>query len=342
MKHKISAFSTLCLFIAAFMLVISLFFPIWKIELDAPQYPEGLELHIWANRIAGDVDVINGLNHYIGMKTLHSDDFVEFRILPYIIGVYALIFLLNAIVRSKKMLYFVLAAFILFGIVAMVDFWLWEYNYGHDLDPNAAIKVPGMAYQPPLIGFKQLLNFGAYSIPHTGGWLFIGSGVLVLIAVLNESGILNKKSQRKNVARNAIVANLFILLFSSCSSDQPDPIRINSDDCDFCRMTISDGRFGAEVVTNKGRVYKFDDFSCLKKFVNEQGNAGIKKYYIADYTKDNTLIDATGAWYVHDDELKSPMLGNIAAFSSREDAAEYSKKNDRSVSNWTEMKVVAD
>jgi len=49
--------------------------------------------------------------------------------------------------------------FVLFGIIAMVDFWRWEYDYGHDLDPNAAIIVPGMAYQPPLIGFKQLLNF---------------------------------------------------------------------------------------------------------------------------------------------------------------------------------------
>ena len=61
----------------------------------------------------------------------------------------------------------------------MVDFWLWEYDYGHDLDPAAAIKVPGMAYQPPLIGFKQLLNFGAYSIPASGGWIFIGVGVIV-------------------------------------------------------------------------------------------------------------------------------------------------------------------
>ena len=79
-----------------------------------------------------------------------------------------------------------LVAFIIFGIVAMVDFWIWEYNYGHDLDPNAAIKVPGMAYQPPLIGFKQLLNFGAYSIPDIGGWLFIGAGVLMVAAFFKD------------------------------------------------------------------------------------------------------------------------------------------------------------
>lgn len=84
------------------------------------------------------------------------------------------------------MLYYVLGAFVLFGVVAMVDFWLWEYDYGHNLDPNAAIKVPGMAYQPPLIGFKQLLNFGAYSIPNIGGWLFVAAGVLLVIASVIE------------------------------------------------------------------------------------------------------------------------------------------------------------
>ncbi len=64
--------------------------------------------------------------------------------------------------------------FVCFGMVAMADFWKWEYNYGHTLNPDAAIIVPGMSYQPPLIGFKQLLNFGAYSIPDTGGWIFVG------------------------------------------------------------------------------------------------------------------------------------------------------------------------
>ena len=76
--------------------------------------------------------------------------------------------------------------FLLFGIVAMVDFWRWEYNYGHNLDPNAAIIVPGMAYQPPLIGFKQLLNFGAYSIPDVGGWLLTACGLLLTAIVLKE------------------------------------------------------------------------------------------------------------------------------------------------------------
>ncbi len=190
---KISKLSKILLLIAAAALIISLFVPIWSIYLQAPQYPEGLSLQIWANAIAGDVDIINGLNHYIGMKTLHTDDFIEFKILPYLIGGFALLFVIAAVIGNKKLLYFSFWAFVLFGVVAMVDFWKWEYDYGHNLDPNAAIKVPGMAYQPPLIGFKQLLNFGAYSVPDIGGWLFVTAGILVLVAVLKEGKILKKR-----------------------------------------------------------------------------------------------------------------------------------------------------
>ena len=79
------------------------------------------------------------------------------------------------------MLTTVFILFVVFGIVAMIDFWRWEYNYGHNLNPDAPIIVPGMAYQPPLIGFKQLLNFGAYSIPAIGGFLFVGVGIILVV-----------------------------------------------------------------------------------------------------------------------------------------------------------------
>lgn len=167
-------------------LVAVIFLPIWRIELDAAQYPEGLELQIYSNKLAGEVEIINGLNHYIGMKTLHAADFIEFTVLPYIIAAFAALFLFVAIRNKRKALYFLFFAFLLFGVVAMVDFYIWEYNYGHNLDPNAPIKVPGMSYQPPLIGYKQLLNFGAYSIPDIGGWIFILVGVIVAYCSVQE------------------------------------------------------------------------------------------------------------------------------------------------------------
>lgn len=183
---KITNLSRGLLIAAAILLAASIFVPLWYIDLDAPQYPEGLRLLIYPYKLAGDVEIINGLNHYIGMQTLHAENFIEFTVLPYIIGFFALLTLLVAIVGNRKLLYFLLGLFILFGIIAMYDFWKWEYNYGHNLDPNAAIKVPGMAYQPPLLGFKQLLNFGAYSFPDIGGWMFIGAGILMLVAVVIE------------------------------------------------------------------------------------------------------------------------------------------------------------
>lgn len=191
-SDRMSMLSRILLFLTALLLIASLFVPIWYIDLDAPQYPEGLRLLIYANKLAGDVEIINGLNHYIGMQTLHAENFIEFTVLQYIIGFFALFALVAAIVGKRKLAIALFIAFVLFGIIAIIDFWRWEYNYGHNLDPKAAIIVPGMAYQPPLIGFKQLLNFGAFSFPDLGGWFFVASGLLMLTVVLLETKFRKK------------------------------------------------------------------------------------------------------------------------------------------------------
>jgi copper chaperone NosL len=192
-KNQLTPLARIITFLCGLALIVVLFVPLWQIELAAPQYPEGLVLKMYPNKLAGNVDVINGLNHYIGMKTLHANNFIEFTVLPYIIGFFAAFCFLVALVNKRKWLSGLLISFVLFGIIAMADFYRWNYNYGHDLDPNAAIQVPGMSYQPPLIGYKQLLNFGAYSIPDTGGWIFISVGLLLLTAVIIQFK-KNKKS----------------------------------------------------------------------------------------------------------------------------------------------------
>ncbi|MBS1735332.1 MAG: hypothetical protein JSS98_01850 [Bacteroidetes bacterium] len=183
-KNQIATFPRILTIISGLALIAVLFVPLWQIELAAPQYPEGLVLKMYPNKLGGNVEVINGLNHYIGMKTLHAENFIEFTVLPYIIVLFAAFSFLVFFVNKKKWLYTLFYSFVSFGIIAMVDFYRWNYNYGHDLDPNAPIQVPGMSYQPPILGYKQLLNFGAYSIPDTGGWIFIGVGVLLLTAVI--------------------------------------------------------------------------------------------------------------------------------------------------------------
>jgi copper chaperone NosL len=165
----------------------SLVSPFWKITLTAPQYPEGLEMFIYPDGVKGQVDLINGLNHYIGMKTISNADFPEFRILPYWLGFLALAGVAAAVVNKLKWLWIWMSGLLATGIIGIADFWRWEYNYGHHLDPHAAIKIPGVAYQPPLFGYKQLLNFIAGSFPAPGGYMIIIPGILLMgIALLEQ------------------------------------------------------------------------------------------------------------------------------------------------------------
>ena len=185
-NNPLQKISVIGLAVCGLALAVSIFVPIWAIYLQAPQYPEGLAMFLWSGKITGDYEIINGLNHYIGMKTIHQEDFREFRILPYALGFFALLCFAAAFLNKKFWLYFTAALFLLFGTAFMVDFYLWEYDYGHNLDPHAAIVVPGMSYQPPLIGFKQLLNFSAYSYPDIGGIIMIGVAIILIILAIIE------------------------------------------------------------------------------------------------------------------------------------------------------------
>ncbi len=185
-NSNLTMLSKSMLLVIGLLFLGSLFVPMWRIELEAPQYPEGLVLQLHANKIGGNVEIINGLNHYIGMATLHTENFIEFKILPYIFGAFAIISLALIFINKRKAVLGFLITFMLFVILAGIDFYRWNYEYGHNLDPNAAIKVPGMAYQPPLIGYKQLLNFGAYSIPDMGGWMLLTAGILLFTVVIKE------------------------------------------------------------------------------------------------------------------------------------------------------------
>jgi copper chaperone NosL len=160
------------------LLIATYFLPIWRIDLWAPQYPEGLSMQIWLYKLSGQVDIINGLNHYIGMAHIKEEMFPEFKILPFVVGFLIIFGLSTALLKNRKLLIAFAATLVLSGIVALVDYYKWGYEYGHNLADDAAIKVPGMTYQPPLIGYKELLNFGAYSIPASGGWIFV---ILALI-----------------------------------------------------------------------------------------------------------------------------------------------------------------
>jgi copper chaperone NosL len=152
----------------------------------APQYPEGLEMKIWINNLSGDVKTISALNHYIGMKTIEVSMFPEFKYMIYLVGVIIGIGVLAAIINKRWMLMIYLSTILLAGTGALIDFYLWGYDYGHNLNPEAPIKIEGMSYQPPLIGTKVLLNFTAFSGPDIGGWIFIAVGGLLFALLIYE------------------------------------------------------------------------------------------------------------------------------------------------------------
>ncbi len=158
-------------------------FPLWQITLEAAQFPGGLRLNIWINKFSGDdgtdniIQNINILNHYIGMQYIEPDSIPELKYFPYIIyGMMGLGVIAFAINKTWSYIgWFAIMAIL--GGLGVYDFYLWMYDYGHNLDPNAPIKVPGMVYMPPLFGEKDLLNFYVKSYPHLGT-LFLSVSIL--------------------------------------------------------------------------------------------------------------------------------------------------------------------
>ncbi len=192
--------SKIIVIVSALAMITAFFTPTWDISLDAPQYPEGLGMKIWINKITGDLGTINGLNHYIGMKKIEPDSIKELTIMPFVLGFFIIAGVAVGILGRRKLFTAWVILFMLAGIAGGVDFYMWEYDYGHNLDTTAAIIVPGMSYQPPLIGSKQLLNFTAHSYPDTGGIIMIAAGLLGAAILFYES----RMKKRSVITRKSI------------------------------------------------------------------------------------------------------------------------------------------
>ena len=178
--------------IASLALALTFVLPLWAVYLHAPQYPEGLGMLIRVNDVTGlkpnDLESINNLNHYIGMKRIEPDSIKELRVMPFVVAGLMILGLVAAAAGRRWLARAWVLAFAAVALVGLGDFYKWEYDYGHDLDfENAIIKVPGMNYQPPLIGTKQLLNFSATSVPAAGGYVLVCSLALGFVSLLLDS-----------------------------------------------------------------------------------------------------------------------------------------------------------
>ena len=291
--------------IAALLLGLLYVTPLWSVRLVAPQYPEGLGMKITLSSIQGvkehDLRNINSLNHYIGMKAIEPSAIPELKYMPWIAGVLIAAGLLVAAVGSRRLLVGWTASFALLGAAGLYDFWRWSYDYGHNLDTeNAIIVVPGMTYQPPLIGTKQLLNFTATSLPDVGG---IIAGVAMLLAVV--AIVLSYRHHGRRIA------GALAMLVAGCAT-QP-AIAFGAAGCEECRMLITDRRFGAVIETQQGRQLSFDSIDCLDKYVAKHGTVA-KATWVVDANAPGTLIPRDAAVIAESMTLHPPM-GRLVAYA---------------------------
>jgi len=184
------------------LLLLLFVFPLWKITLLAPQYPEPLGLNIHITHLSdgnqfNDVNNIDLLNHYIGMAHLPTkinvnkgvvEPFKEFVIIPIVVIILSILGIIFGFIGKRKLYATWLGLLAISGIVGMYDFYNWLYIYGHDLNPNAILKITDkvtgemMAYQPPIFGFKQMLNFQVYSYPSTGVYFIVAAFLFACLA----------------------------------------------------------------------------------------------------------------------------------------------------------------
>ncbi|MFT6970328.1 MAG: copper chaperone NosL [Roseivirga sp.] len=185
--------SKIIMIIGALLLLPLFVLPLWNITLEAPQYPDSIGMDIYITRFKdaapNDIKNINIMNHYVGMENI-PDTIPEFNIFYKVVIAMVVLGLIAGLIGKRRLYMAWFIIMIVLGSVGMYDFYSWEYDYGHNLKENAPIKFKKkngepMAYQPPLIGSKMILNFKAISMPRSGAYLmFVGMGLAVVAFVM--------------------------------------------------------------------------------------------------------------------------------------------------------------
>jgi hypothetical protein len=187
------------------LLPLGLFiFPLWNITLEAPQYPIPLGMNIHINDFTDanphDIKNINIMNHYVGMKYI-PEAIPEFKIFPAGVIITTILGLIIGFKLNYKWFLGWFVLMILLSLAGLYDFYLWEYDYGHNLDPKAIMKFTNpdgsiMGFQPPLFGSKDILNFTAHSYPQMGAY-FLAAGIAVSFVAY----LVGKKEHKKTLAK---------------------------------------------------------------------------------------------------------------------------------------------
>ncbi|MDH4069058.1 MAG: hypothetical protein OEV30_01405 [Ignavibacteria bacterium] len=180
--------SRLLVLLGAVMLIPTFFLPLWHMTLYSNQFPEGLRLSIHSHTLEGeqskyrnDLEEINALNHYIGMRPLVEEDFTEFKWIPFVLGGVILLSLRVIVLGNISKLVDLTILFTYFGLFSLWSFQRKLYLYGHELDPTAAVTVD--PFTPPMIGHQTLANFEVYSFPGAGSYFMALAPVLFILAM---------------------------------------------------------------------------------------------------------------------------------------------------------------
>lgn len=170
------------LFTSAALLIVSTFVPYWSMDLEAPQYPDGLRVEVYVNHLEGDVDEIDELNHYIGLAPLEDGGQFERRIaLPLLFGIAALT-LVTFVVRGRWSAA-LLVPIVAFPVAFLVDLWYIMYTYGHSVDPTSALGGAIKPFTPPLFGRGVVGQFASTAQAELGLYLATLAALVALLAL---------------------------------------------------------------------------------------------------------------------------------------------------------------
>ncbi len=173
---------TATLMLAAMFLVVSMFLPYWQLTLHAPQYPKGLRTELYVNRVVGDVEEIDGLNHYIGMRQLEHAAALERAMSTVAIGVLALLLLAAVFIHNRWAALLALPA-VAYPLIFLGDLFFWLYNYGHSLDPKAPLSSSVKAFTPTILGEGRVGQFRTTATLEEGFYLAVAGSLIALVGL---------------------------------------------------------------------------------------------------------------------------------------------------------------
>lgn len=333
--------SRLLMILASFALASIYFLPLWQVRLIAPQYPEGLRMMIWLTKITGgnvdDLYNINLLNQYIGMQPINAASVPELTIMPTFIAIMVALGLVAAFSKIKILPLTWVSLLMIAGVICFADFYRFEYNYGHHLSPDAPIKVPGMSYQPPLIGTKQFLNMTASSYPQSG-FLLGGLAIALAAASIFRSRRLYLSRETQKTLLIVPLSLATVLPLTSCGTANHIPINFGKDTCAFCNMTIVHRQYWAELINDKGKVFRFDSVLCLRSFSKTNVKGKTKALWVANFAHPEEALDASTACYLYNPSLSGPMGKSLEAFKTTNALSSF-KTADSSIKSFQDIQT---